>query len=224
MNLLLVEDDPELARQLRKWLSQRGHAVAWLERSDDGLKAAMTHPFDVVMLDVTLPGANGFEIVEKMRSRNERVPVLFLTAKSSVADRVTGLSAGGDDYLTKPFAMEELLARLEALYRRSTQASTVQRRIGEWVLDTRQRRLCHGNEIIDLQPKECTLLEMLIENTGRVLSKKFLLDKVWNIRFDPGTNVVDSMVCRLRRKMSVSGHSATIETVRGQGYAFKPSA
>jgi len=153
------------------------------------------------------------------------VPVIFLTARDGVVDRVRGLTAGGDDYLTKPFAMEELLARIDVQLRRAQQSGTGQRRIGEWFLDTRQRRLRKSNgEGVDLQPRECALLELLLDHPGRTLTKKFLLDKVWNIRFDPGTNVVDAMVCRLRRKLDVPGHTSSIQTVRGKGYVFKASS
>jgi DNA-binding response OmpR family regulator len=153
------------------------------------------------------------------------VPVLFLTARTSVTDRVKGLASGGDDYLTKPFALEEMLARVEALYRRASQATTsdaptTKKAIGEWILDTRQRRLKSAKEVIDLQPRECALLDLFADHAGRVLTKKFLLDKVWDIRFDPGTNVVDAMICRLRRKMDAPGRTSYIQTVRGQGYVF----
>ena len=171
------------------------------------------------------PGCDGFEIVKVLRREQRMVPVLFLTARTSVADRVQGLAAGGDDYLTKPFAMEELLARIEALYRRAAQGSasahvTVSKSIGEWVLDIRRRTLKCAKQTIDLQPRECVLLDLFADNKGRVLTKKFLLDKVWDIRFDPGTNVVDAMICRLRRKLDRPGRPSCIQTLRGQGYVF----
>lgn len=225
MTILLAEDDPELARQVTEWLKKAGHSVDWKEHGEAALSAALAKPYDVVILDVNLPGIGGFEIVEKMRAEEEMVPVLFLTARDSVTDRVRGLSSGGDDYLTKPFAMAELYARLEALHRRYQQSGTGQRRLGEWLLDTRQRRLRHNNgEGIDLQPRESALLELLLDHSGRTLTKKFLLDKVWNVRFDPGTNVVDAMICRLRKKLEVPGHNASIQTVRGKGYVLKNTA
>lgn len=225
MTILLAEDDPELARQVTEWLRKAGHVVDWYEHGNTALSKVLVTPYDVVILDVNLPGIGGFEIVERMRADEERVPVLFLTARDSVTDRVKGLSSGGDDYLTKPFAMAELHARLEALNRRYQQSGTGQRRLGEWLLDTRQRRLRHNNgEGIDLQPRESALLELLLDHSGHTLTKKFLLDKVWNVRFDPGTNVVDAMICRLRKKLEVPGHSATIQTVRGKGYVLKNTA
>ena len=221
MILLLAEDDPELARQMLAWLSKAGHLVTWCEDGAEAEKMAGEKAFDAIILDVNLPNRNGFEIVETLRAASDLVPVLFLTARASVTDRVRGLSAGGDDYLTKPFAMEELAARLEALNRRYQQSGTGKRRIGEWTLDTRQRRLKSATDGVDLQPRESALLELLLDHEGQTLTKKFLLDKVWNIRFDPGTNVVDAMICRLRRKLDVPGHASFIQTVRGKGYVLK---
>ena len=221
MTILLAEDDPELARQVTAWLRNAGHVVTCHADGGEALRSALVQAYDSVILDVNLPGADGFEIVKKMREQSEMVPVLFLTARDSVTDRVRGLAAGGDDYLTKPFAMEELMARLDALHRRSQQAAGGQRRIGEWTLDPRKRRLKSTNDVIDLQPRECALLELLLDHEGRTLTKKFLLDKVWDIRFDPGTNVVDAMICRLRRKLDVPGHHSCIQTIRGKGYVFK---
>lgn len=225
MRLLLAEDDPELLRQVEERLRMAGHEVTCCDTGDEALRQAVHRAFDVVILDVNLPGMSGFEIVEQMRAQGELVPVLFLTARDSVTDRVRGLTSGGDDYLTKPFAMEELLARIDVQHRRSQQSGTGQRRIGDWFLDTRQHRLrTSGGDGIDLQPRECALLELLLDHPGRTLTKKFLLDKVWNIRFDPGTNVVDAMVCRLRRKLDAPGHASSIQTVRGKGYVFKTAS
>ncbi|MBX7210104.1 MAG: response regulator transcription factor [Verrucomicrobiaceae bacterium] len=221
MTILLAEDDPELSRMVGAWLRNAGHLVTCESEGTAALRTAQLQTFDSVILDVNLPGIDGFEIVKKMREQGEMTPVLFLTARDSVTDRVRGLSSGGDDYLTKPFALEELAARLEALHRRSQQAAGGQRKIGEWMLDPRKRRLKKGNDAIDLQPRECALLELLLDHEGRTLTKKFLLDKVWDIRFDPGTNVVDAMICRLRRKLDVPGHQTCIQTIRGKGYVFK---
>jgi DNA-binding response OmpR family regulator len=221
MRLLLAEDDPELARQMLSWLGKAGHEIIWNEDGAVAEKTALAKPFDAIILDVNLPNRNGFQIVETLRAASDLVPVLFLTARASVTDRVKGLSSGGDDYLTKPFAMEELLARLEALKRRYQQSGTGRRRIGEWTLDTRQHRLKNATDGIDLQPRECALLELMLDHEGHTLTKKFLLDRVWNIRFDPGTNVVDAMICRLRRKLDAPGQTSCIQTVRGKGYVLK---
>ena len=223
MHLLLVEDDTELARQTSLWLSEAGHSCTWLEKGGAALIALGTEAFDAVILDVGLPDMDGFTVVEQMRARGFGLPVLFLTARDNVTDRVRGLKAGGDDYVTKPFAMEELLARLEALQRRSGIMPLVppSRNVGKWTLDPIKRRLRHENESVELQPREWMLLEVLLANEGRILTKKFLLEKVWDIRFDPGTNVVDAMICRLRRKIDAPGVPSHLQTVRGKGYVLQ---
>jgi DNA-binding response OmpR family regulator len=148
--------------------------------------------------------------------------VLFLTARDNVTDRVRGLKAGGDDYVTKPFAVEELMARLEALQRRSgITPATSARTLGKWTLDPVKRRLRSSDETVELQPREWMLLEVMLANEGRILTKKFLLEKVWDIQFDPGTNVVDAMICRLRRKIDAPGMPSQLQTVRGKGYVLK---
>jgi len=164
---------------------------------------------------------DGFTVVETLRSRGGLTPVLILTARAGVPDRVRGLAAGGDDYLTKPFAAEELLARLDALHRRAAQVQTDRRRVGNSSLDAVKRRVTCGSEAVDLQPREWTLLEVLMRHEGRIVPKQFLLEQVWDIRFDPGTNVVDAMICRLRRKLETAGSDIHIETIRGKGYAYQ---
>jgi DNA-binding response OmpR family regulator len=222
MNILLIEDDPELARQVGASLTAAGHTHHWCDRAGDALRLADKSSSDLIILDVGLPDMSGFQLVEKLRAAGHREPVLFLTARASVTDRVRGLTAGGDDYLTKPFAAEEMLARVEALYRRASQTtSPITKKIGRWTLDPTLRRLRDGTESVDLQPREWTLLEVLMQNEGRVLTKKFLLEKAWDIRFDPGTNVVDAMICRLRRKVDEPNSPSHIETIRGKGYVFK---
>lgn len=222
MRVLLVEDDAELSRQISLWLGEAGHACVVCPRGGQVIRMLHESPFDAMILDVGLPDMDGFAVVERVRAEGMRLPVIFLTARDDVTDRVRGLKAGGDDYVTKPFAVEELLARLEVLQRRSTVSSeaATPRRFGRWVLDPLRRRLRAGEETVDLQPREYTLIEVLLANEGRVLSKRFLLENVWDIRFDPGTNVVDAMICRLRRKIDVAGQPSHIETVRGKGYVF----
>ncbi|MEZ5387449.1 MAG: response regulator transcription factor [Prosthecobacter sp.] len=223
MHLLLVEDDAELARQIDIWLRKAGHTCLWRERGSTALKTLESEAFDGVILDVGLPDMDGFTVVEKMRARSLGLPVLFLTARDNVTDRVRGLRAGGDDYVTKPFAMEEVLARLDALQRRSGVTPLVPsaRTLGKWTLDPIKRRLQCGDEVVELQPREWTLLEVMMANEGYILTKKFLLEKVWDIQFDPGTNVVDAMICRLRRKIDTPGAASHLQTVRGKGYALK---
>lgn len=224
MNLLLVEDDPELGRQVLGWMQDAGHALTWVKTAATALEALRKQECDVVILDVGLPDMNGFSLVEKLRRDAVRTPVLFLTARAEVSDRVRGFSAGADDYLTKPFAFEELLARLEALHRRATNHVPTHRTLGRCRLDLMKRRVSCGGESVELQPREWTLLEVLMNHEGRVLPKKFLLEQVWDIHFDPGTNVVDAMVCRLRRKLEMPDCNVQIETIRGKGYVFKTLA
>ncbi len=223
MHLLLVEDDSELARQTGLWLREAGHSCAWREKGGAALVALGTENFDAVILDVGLPDMDGFTVVEQMRVRGFTLPVLFLTARDNVTDRVRGLKAGGDDYVTKPFAVEELMARLEALQRRAIGGvqPAVNRHLGRWTLDPVKRRLHADGETVELSPREWTLLEVLLANEGRTLTKKFLLEKVWDIQFDPGTNVVDAMICRLRRKIDAPGGTSHLQTVRGKGYVLQ---
>ncbi|GEP43276.1 response regulator transcription factor [Brevifollis gellanilyticus] len=221
MHLLLVEDDPELGRQMTSWMAEAGHRLHWVETGRAALDWMKGHSCDAAILDVGLPDIDGFSIVETLRGRGVTTPVLFLTARVGVPDRVRGLAAGGDDYLTKPFAAEELLARLDALYRRAAQSPPTRRRTGNSYLDPVRRRVTCEGEAVDLQPREWTLLEVLMNHEGRIVPKQFLLEQVWDIRFDPGTNVVDAMICRLRRKLETAGSNIHIETIRGKGYAFK---
>lgn len=221
MNLLLVEDDPELGRQMTSWMARAGHTLQWLENGQAALDWLNEQSCDAAILDVGLPDIDGFTIVETLRGQGIQVPVLFLTARAGVPDRVRGLAAGGDDYLTKPFAAEELLARLDALHRRANHSQPTKRRVGNSFLDPVKRRITCGHETVELQPREWTLLEVLMNHEGRIMPKQFLLEQVWDIHFDPGTNVVDAMICRLRRKLESAGSDLRIETIRGKGYAFE---
>ncbi|MBB5037633.1 response regulator transcription factor [Prosthecobacter dejongeii] len=224
MNLLLVEDEPELARQVAVWMADGGHRLQWEKSGAEALAALKQQGYDVIILDVGLPDTDGFTLVQKLRRGGLRTPVLFLTARAEVSDRVRGLAAGGDDYLTKPFAVEELMARLEALHRRVNNHVPTHRILGKCRLDFVRRRVSCGAESVELQPREWCLLEVLMNHEGRVLPKKFLLEQVWDIHFDPGTNVVDAMVCRLRRKLEMPGSGILVETIRGKGYVFKTLA
>lgn len=224
MNLLLVEDDPELGRQMARWMKDAGHSLHWEELGNSALQWLLHHECDAAILDVGLPDIDGFSLVENLRRQSVLTPVLFLTARASVADRVRGLASGGDDYLTKPFAAEELLARLDALHRRASQSQPAQRKLGRCQLDPVKRRIICGTHTVELQPREWTLLEVLINHEGRIMPKQYLLEQVWDIHFDPGTNVVDAMICRLRRKLEIPGSDIHIETIRGKGYVFKSMA
>lgn len=222
MRLLLVEDDSELSRQVCLCLRKAGHECELCERGGTVLRTLQAAPFDAVILDVGLPDMDGFAVIEQVRAHGLTLPVLFLTARDDVTDRVRGLKAGGDDYMTKPFAVAELLARLEVMQRRSVAAAEAPatRRFGKWMLDPLRRRLRSGEETVELQPREYTLIEVMLGNQGHLLTKRFLLENVWDIRFDPRTNVVDAMICRLRRKIDTPGQTSHIQTVRGQGYVF----
>jgi DNA-binding response OmpR family regulator len=224
MNLLLVEDDPELGRQMAEWMIEAGHELHCEEMGKPALAWLKSHACDAAILDVGLPDMDGFSIVESLRQQGVLTPVLFLTARASVADRVRGLAAGGDDYLTKPFAAEELLARLDALHRRASHTQPTQRKIGNCRLDPVKRRITCGTQTVELQPREWMLLEVLMNHEGRIMPKQYLLEQVWDIHFDPGTNVVDAMICRLRRKLEIPDCDIHIETIRGKGYVFKNMA
>ena len=222
MRILVTEDDPELARQITSRLRKDGHACEHFDKGKEAVRAALRERFDAVILDVGLPDTDGFSVVKELRDKGLQIPVLFLTARDTVTDRVQGLRSGGDDYLTKPFAMEELMARLDALYRRATQSHHSGRsKFGRWTLDPVLRRLRNDDEVVSLQPREWTLLEVLLSNEGRILTKKFLLEKVWDLHFDPGSNVIDVAVCKLRAKIDSPGQSSYIRNVRGKGYVFE---
>lgn len=222
MRILLVEDDPELARQVMTRLRRADHACDWCERGSEAVRAAGGEAYDAIILDVGLPDMDGFAVVKALRDGGSRVPVLFLTARDTVTDRVRGLKSGGDDYLTKPFAMEELLARLDALHRRASQSSHGGRvKLGRWTLEPTMRRLRSGPDVVPLQPREWTLLEVLMSHEGRILTKKYLLEKVWDFHFDPGSNVVDVTICKLRAKIDEPDKPSFIRNVRGKGYVFE---
>jgi DNA-binding response OmpR family regulator len=231
MKLLLVEDDPELGRQMQNWMREGGHHLHWQVTCKGALTWLAGNSCDAAIIDVGLPDGDGFNLVSNLRSKGWMVPLIFLTAHASVQDRVRGLAVGGDDYLTKPFAAEELLARLQALYRRvqrPSQQTTLSELNGQLItvgnskLSVLKRRIHCGGKEIELQTREWMLLETLLQYAGDILTKPFLLEKVWQIRFDPGTNVVDAMICRLRRKLEGVGSDLQIETIRGKGYVYHP--
>lgn len=222
MTLLLAEDDAELAERLRADLCSDGHTVMVVSNGKRALELADQTGWDVIVMDVNMPGLDGFQVVEKLRYKGVETPIIFLTARAEVSDRVEGLSIGADDYLTKPFAVDELKARLEVLNRRFARARKATASLPDgWTLDAIKRCVFIDGQQVDLQPKEWSLLDVFIANEGKVITKTYLLDRVWGIHFDPGTNVVDSMVSRLRRKVDTPGASSHIEAVKGRGYLFK---
>ena len=222
MRVLLVEDDPTIAAFVAKGLREAGFAVDEAADGETGLTLAREQKFDAAIVDVMLPRLDGLSLIDTLRGRGIRTPVLILSAKRSVDDRVRGLQAGGDDYLTKPFAFAELLARVQALIRRSTGAAEpTTLTAGDLTLDLLTREVRRDGQAIELRPREYALLEYLLRHTGKVLTKTMILSHVWGYNFDPNTNVVDVLVSRLREKIDRSFDSKLIHTVRGVGYVLK---
>jgi len=222
MRVLIVEDDSTIADFVQKGLAEAGFAVDVARDGEQGLERALAGRYDAAVVDVMLPRLDGLALIERMRGRGVSTPVLILSARRSVDDRVSGLQAGGDDYLTKPFAFAELLARLQALIRRSTgQAEPTRLALGGLSLDLLSRRAERDGRAIELRPREYSLLEYLMRNQGRVLTKTMILSHVWGYNFDPGSNVVDVLVSRLREKIDRDFPTRLLHTVRGVGYVLK---
>ena len=224
MHILLIEDDKKIASFVTKGLKEAGFAVDHAENGGEGLQRALNHSYDVAVIDVMLPKLDGLSIIERLRAEKILTPVLILSAKRSVDDRVRGLHTGGDDYLTKPFSFTELLARVQALIRRAGREAEPTRLVaGELSMDLLKREVLRGGNRIDLQPREFALLEYLMRNAGRVVSKTMIIEHVWGYDFDPLTNVVDVLVSRLRHKVDLEFEEKMIQTHRGVGYALKVS-
>jgi two-component system, OmpR family, response regulator len=217
---LVVENEPDTARYLAKGLAEAGHVVTCCDNGLDGLHQALNEVWDLIILDRLLPGGiDGLGIVGKLRDLGKRTPVLILSALSGTDERVRGLRQGGDDYLAKPFAFEELLARIDALLRRSQLAPTAQElRVGDLTLNMRTLRVMRGSVPIALQPRELRLLAHLMRNQGQVVTRTMLLEAVWDCHFDPQTNVIDVQISRLRSKVDRGFSPALIHTIRGVGY------
>lgn len=225
MKVLVIEDDRETADYITSGLRQAGHSVEQAQTGSDGLHLAASERFDGIVLDRMLPGRDGLEILKLLRATGNEVPVLVLSALGSVDDRVTGLRAGGDDYLTKPFAFAELLARVEGLARRGTISAGVdhQLTVGDLRIDRLGRRVTRAGLEIPLQAKEYALLEYLAQRHGQVVTRTMLLEDVWGYHFDPQTNVIDVHIARLRTKVDKPFETAMIRTVRGAGYRLDPA-
>jgi len=225
MRVLVVEDDKKIASFVSRGLKEAGYTVDVADRGDDGLHLGLHNNYDVAVVDLMLPGLDGLNVIERWRAQKVKMPVLILSAKRSVDDRVRGLQAGGDDYLTKPFDFAELLARVQALIRRATGASEPTRlTTADLTLDLLSRRVQRGNQMIELRPREFALLEYLMRNAGRVVSKTSILSHVWGYNFDPNTNVVDVLVSRLRDRVDKPFADKLLHTVRGVGYVLRPPA
>lgn len=223
MRVLVVEDDIKIASFVVRGLKQAAYAVDLAPDGETGLALAESTDYDAAIIDVMLPKLDGISLVKRLRAARRRIPVLFLSAKSSVDDRVRGLQSGGDDYLTKPFAFSELVARVQALIRRATSSPEATKlTAGDVTLDLVTREVTCADRPVELQPREFTLLAFLLRHVGRPVSKTMILEHVWDYSFDPQTNVVDVVMSRLRAKID-SDHKR-IETIRGVGYIFRPHA
>jgi len=219
---LVVEDDDAIADFVSRGLREAGFAVDREQDGDAGLTAATGQSYDVAVVDVMLPRRDGLSMIEELRRRKIATPVLILSARRSVDDRVRGLQSGGDDYLTKPFAFAELLARVHALIRRSSRAvEPTSLAVGDLELDLLTRRVIRSGTTLDLRPREFALLEYLMRNAGRVVSKTMILSHVWEYNFDPQTNIVDVLVSRLREKIDRPFEHKLLHTVRGVGYVLR---
>jgi two-component system OmpR family response regulator len=222
MRILLIEDDPVIADFVTKGLREAGFAIDHAADGETGLRRALDESYDAAIVDLMLPKIDGLTVIDRLRARGRRTPVLILSAKHSVDDRVRGLQAGGDDYLTKPFAFAELVARLQALVRRATGAAEpVRLTAGDLTLDLLSREVTRAGRTIELRPREYALLEYLMRQAGKVCGKTMILSHVWGYNFDPGTNVVDVLVSRLREKIDRNFDVKLIHTVRGVGYVLK---
>jgi len=223
VHVLLVEDDETIAEFVARGLREAGYAVDHCADGESGLEAALHQPYDVAVVDLMLPGRDGLSMIDELRKRGVDTPVLILSARRSVDDRVRGLQAGGDDYLTKPFAFAELLARVQALVRRASRTpEPTTLTVDDLALDLLTRRVTRAGVTIDLRPREFALLEYLMRNAGKVVSKTMILSHVWEYSFDPQTNVVDVLVSRLREKIDRPFQKKLLHTVRGVGYVVRP--
>ena len=222
MRLLLIEDDEKIASFIVKGFKAAGFAVDHASDGEDGLHLALTEPYDAAVVDLMLPKLDGLKLIERMRKEKVKTPVIILSARDAIGDRVRGLNTGGDDYLTKPFAFSELLARVQALIRRAGGVSEPSRlMVGDLSINLFTREVTRNQIAIDLQPLEYALLEYLMRNAGSVVSKTMIMEHVWNYHFDPQTNVVEARICRLRDKIDKPFEKKLIHTLRGVGYALK---
>jgi two-component system, OmpR family, response regulator len=222
MRILIIEDDSELAAFAQRTLEEARHNCDLAEDGANGLSLALDSAWDLLIVDRNLPKLNGIDLVAAYRKQNGQAPVLFLSAFGSVEHRVEGLTVGGDDYLVKPFAPSELVARVEALGRRGTfNAPQTRLRVGDLEMDLLKRTVTRAGQKIDLQPREFRLLEFLMQNAGNVVTRSMLLEKVWDYHFDPMTNVIDVHVSRLRAKIDKEFGAPMLQTVRGSGYRLE---
>jgi len=224
MKVLLVEDDPKIASFVAKGLREAGFVVDSAEDGEQAFQLAQQIKYDVAIIDIMLPKLDGLSLIDLLRHRQIDIPILVLSAKHTVDDRIKGLQRGADDYMVKPFIFAELLARVQALVRRSSKPLEGNRiTCGDLVVDLLERKVRRGSLMIDLQPKEYALLEYLLRNRGRTISKTMIMEQIWDMHFDPQTNVVDVLVCRLRNKIDKNFPHKLIQTIRGIGYVITDS-
>jgi len=221
MRILIVEDDRKLARHLKKGLDEQGHSVIVSSDGTEGLEAAMYGQFDVLVLDVMLPGLDGFSIVRRLRSAESTTPILLLTARDAAEDIVAGLDAGADDYLTKPFSFKVLLARLRALSRRKNVEPRTELQVGDLVLDPATREVTRAESVVSLSRTEFVLLEVLMRNTGRVITRTRMIEAAWGYERDVERNTLDVFISQLRKKIDLPGCQKLIHTIRGIGFALR---
>jgi len=222
MKILLVEDDDQISSFMVKGLKQAGYTVNRVDNGEDGLHFAQSEDYDLAIVDIMIPKLDGLSLINRLRQKRITTPVIILSAKNSVDDRVKGLQAGGDDYLVKPFAFTELLARIQAIIRRTSQNPEINiLEIADLKLDVLRRKVFRGEKEIILQQGEFVLLEYLMRNAGRVVSKTMIVEHVWDYNFDPQTNVIEARICRLRDKIDRSFNKKLLHTVRGFGYVIE---
>jgi two-component system OmpR family response regulator len=221
MDILVVEDDPLIGKAIQKGMIEAGHQCLWLKDGTQGLDAARAQKSDVIVLDILLPGEHGLAVLEKLRKEGIQTPVIVLTALGAVDDRVAGLNKGADDYLVKPFALAELLARIEAVRRRTTHKPAPVLQVGDLILDLPTRRVSAAGTDIDLTPTEFSILEMLMRHAGQVVTRKMLCETLWALDWEGTTNVIEVHINRLRTKLLRGIRDPLIHTVRGRGYAFR---
>jgi two-component system OmpR family response regulator len=223
MNVLVVEDDPVIGKSLSKGLSEAGHACVWVKNGEYGLEHSLSQRFDAILLDLLLPGLPGLDVLQRIRAAGVRTPILLLTALGAVEERVTGLKAGADDYLVKPFAFPELMARLEAVCRRTADRPSAVVAVGDLNLDLTTRRVVKDEVEIDLTPTEFSILELLMRHAGQVVTRKMLCEHLWDTDWEGTTNVIEVHINRIRKKLDREGATSLIQTIRGRGYALRAS-
>lgn len=221
MKILVIEDDPTVGQYVKRGLEEQRWGVDLVSDGEEGERRARSETYDLIVLDMRLPGKSGMDVLHSLRARGFERPILVLTAQDAVDAKVQALRAGADDYVTKPFAFEELLARVEALSRRPRVIATPVVRVADLELDKNTRTVTRGGEPVELTPKEYTVLEYLMRHSGRVMSRTLITEYAWGYHFDPGTNIVDVVINHLRKKIDVSGSPKLIHTVRGVGYVIR---